>query len=90
MSRITRFAPLAAVVAAALAPAAGAAVMPGGYVHSPGANGAAYVKALTGSRGLGTHRSSPSVLVTENSASQNRIPAANGGRQFRTLYRATK
>ena len=90
MSRTTRFVPFL-VAASVLAPAAGAAVMPGGYVHSPGANGAAYVGALTGTRGLSVHRSSPSVLITDNSPSQNRISARNAHQQVRTLqYRGRK
>ena len=76
MSRTTLIAPLVAA-AAVLAPTAGAMVEPGGYVHSPGPNGAAYVNALTGNRALSVHRSSPQVLITDNSPSQNRISARN-------------
>jgi len=70
MSRTTRFIP-AVAAAAVFAPAAGASTMPPVFVHSAGANGAAYVNALTGNRALTAHRSSRSILITDNSATQN-------------------
>jgi len=92
MSRTTRFAPFV-VAAAVLAPAAGASTMPTSYVHSPGANGAAYVNALTGGRALTVHRSSPQVLITDNSPSQNRHQGG-GSRTFKPLrslqYKASR